>query len=273
MRVIIFIFIIIFINSHILLPQTQEVRNSLNLIAQGKIDDVKITLPDLLAEYPDDPGVQLLHGIVIEDGYKAIQKYMDIIVNYPTSEWADDAYWRIVQFYAIIGDTSQAKMYLENYRKNYPASEFLVAATDAVKAALFIARNDNKIKNYTEVKINTHTDIKKTKNIEENEYIEDDSSPEATEEEIIELQDNQKPKEIKEKYGLQVGVYSTYDAAKGEVERFKAMRMLADIKQKKIGDETMYAVIIGDYSSKESAENAKLIVQQQCKCIPIIFKK
>ena len=51
------------------------------------------------------------------------------------------------------------------------------------------------------------------------------------------------------------------------------LRMLADIKQKKLGNETMYAVVIGDYSSKASAENAKIIVQQQCKCIPIIFEK
>lgn len=255
-----------------LFGQTEEVRNSLNLIAQGKIDEVKIHLPDLLAEYPNDPGVQLLHGIVIEDGFKAVQKFMDIIVNYPKSEWADDAYWRIVQFYAIIGDTSQAKMYLADYRKNFPTSEFLVAATDAVKAALFIARSDKKSKNFTDVKIDLSQENKEITE-EGNEQIIDENNEEATEEEIIDLEDENETKEVKIKYGLQVGVYSTYEAAKNEVERFKKMRMLAEIKQKKIGNETMYAVVIGDYSSKESAENAKIIVQQQCKCIPIIFEK
>ena len=75
------------------------------------------------------------------------------------------------------------------------------------------------------------------------------------------------------KYGLQVGIYSTYEAAKQEVDRYKGLRMLAEIKQKKIGNETMYAVVIGDYANKMSAENAKPIVKQKCNCIPVIFEK
>ena len=242
-----------------LYSQTEEVREGLQEIADGNIDDVKQRLPDLLAEYPNDPGVRLLHAVVIDEGNKAVEKYLSIVTDFPNSEWADDAYWRIVQFYAILGDTTQAKLHLINYRKKYPDSEFLLTASDAVKIALFRERKNSKAKDFKEVEIEDAPVVQKETKVAEI------AKPEKPKDKVTE--------ETKGRFGLQVGIYSTYDAAKMEVERFKNMRMLADIKQKKLGNETMYAVVIGDYSSKASAENAKIIVQQQCKCIPIIFEK
>jgi hypothetical protein len=244
-----------------LYSQTEEVREGLQEIADGNIDDVKQRLPDLLADYPNDPGVRLLHAVVIEDGYKAVEKYLSIITDFPNSEWADDAYWRIVQFYAILGDTLQAKLHLNNYRKKYPDSDFLLPATDAVKISLFRGRKNTKAKDFTEEEI----EIEETPVVEKKVIVPEVAKTEKPKDKVTESG--------KGKYGLQVGIYSTYDAAKMEVERFKNMRMLAEIKQKKLGNETMHAVVIGDYATKASAENAKLIVQQQCKCIPIIFEK
>jgi len=84
-----------------------------------------------------------------------------------------------------------------------------------------------------------------------------------------------KVKKIKKtgNYGLQVGLYSTIEAAESEVERFRNMRLKADIVIKEINGIERYAVVIGDYSSRESAEAAKNIVQQQCECTPLIFEK
>jgi len=93
-----------------------KIRYYLQLVAQGKIDDVKRDLPDLLIDYPDDPGIQLLHAVVVADIFKAVQVYERIVENYPKSEFADEAYWRIVQFYAIKGDTTSAQKVLDMYR-------------------------------------------------------------------------------------------------------------------------------------------------------------
>ncbi|MFC2130368.1 SPOR domain-containing protein [Bacteroidota bacterium] len=252
--------------------QTAEVKQCLKLIAEGKIDEAKRRLPDLLADYPDDPGVKMLHGVVIEDGYKAVEKYTDIITDYPESEWADDAYWRIVQFHSIIGDTTQAKLHLNNFRKKYPGSEFLIPATDAVKVAVFRHRKNINAKSFEEIDLTE----KPAKPIEETKIEEIVKITEDLKEDVNDSEKNLKAKKKKytpPKYGLQVGIYSTYEAAKQEVGRYKNLRMLAEIKQKKIGNETMYAVVIGDYSKKISAENAKPIVKQKCNCIPIIFEK
>ena len=57
------------------------------------------------------------------------------------------------------------------------------------------------------------------------------------------------------------------------MEKFKKQRMFAEIINKKVDNTNYYAVIIGNYSSKESAEEAKIMVKSICKCDPIIFGK
>jgi cell division septation protein DedD len=265
--------------------QSAEIRNYLRMVAQGKIQEVKKVLPDLLADYPDDPGVMLLHGVVIEDGYKAVEKYKKILAEFPESEWADDACWRIVQFYAVVGDTTNAKKELENYRKKYPTSDFLIAATDVVKSSVSFARKDSRSSKHDQAEPNESTEKKKlTKPAkavkhEESEEKHTEKAESPKEKKAIEkpAKKTEEPKTqthaTKGKYGLQVGIYSTQDAAKAEVERFRSLRMIASIYPKKVDDVTMHAVVIGDYNSKESAESARSMVQGQCKCLPILFEK
>ena len=317
--------------------QTQKVRDYLKMVAMGKVAEVKKQIPDLLAEYPNDPGVQLLLAVVIDDAFLAVEKYKNIFKSYPESEWADDAYWRIVQFYAVIGDTTTAKSELENYRKKYPASEFLIAATDVVRFSINYAKSDKNPKNAQqssvskdmkpleqELKPKTET-VKKempateTKPVtttkpkqepvkkEEPKITETKPRQETVKKEEIKpkvevaKKEDAKPKievakkeevkpaetkpkqEVKkevttepqenEKYGLQVGVYSTKESADNEVAKFKQQRLISYVLNKDIDGTQMYAVVVGEYSSKESAEQARKIVQVQCKCQPIIFKK
>jgi cell division protein FtsN len=321
-------------NSH---AQTQKVRDYLKMVAMGKVADVKKQIPDLLAEYPNDPGVQLLLAVVIDDAFLAVEKYKNIVKIYPESEWADDAYWRIVQFYAVIGDTTNAKSELDNYRKKYPASEFLIAATDVVRYSINYAKSDKNPRNAVhssvskdmkpleqEVKPKSNTDKKvlpptetkpattvkakqETIRKEESKITEVKPKQETVKKEeskskvadvkkvdtkpITEIvkKEEIKQAEIKskqvvnketkvehqenEKYGLQVGVYSTKEAAENEVAKFKQQRLISYVMNKDIDGTQMYAVVVGEYSSRESAEQAKKIVQIQCKCQPIIFKK
>ncbi|TAL67897.1 MAG: hypothetical protein EPN82_12495 [Bacteroidetes bacterium] len=332
--------------------QTQKVRDYLKMVAMGKVAEVKRQIPDLIAEYPNDPGVQLLLAVVIDDAFLAVEKYKNIVKTFPESEWADDAYWRIVQFYAVIGDTSTAKTELENYRRKYPGSEFLIAATDVVRYAINYAKSDKNPKNAVQSTVskvtnppeqvqkskteplkkeisspqaNTITSNKKEplkieqvkvteaktrqETVKKEEPKVTDSKPKqetvkkeepksktetVKKEEIkpkVEPVKKEEPKfveakpkqEVKknhteepqnyDKFGLQVGVYSTKDAADNEVAKFKQQRLISYVMNKEIDGTQMFAVVVGEYSSKESAEQARKIVQVQCKCQPIIFKK
>jgi cell division septation protein DedD len=272
---ILLIFIGLFIITGLSFSQTDKVRSCMKQVASGKIQEVKMQMADLLAEYPDDAGVQLLHGIVLDDAFKAVDIYEKIIKKHPDSEWADHAYWRLVQFYAIVGNVERASEELEKYRKSFPTSEFLITASDAVRYAQLAAKSDLKslkssktkkqavseVPEPTTVKKEIEKPQKKTKEIKE--------QPQKEQKQ----ENNDEPEEVKSNWGLQVGVYSTEDVARQEMERYQQMRLRTVVINKKVDGAIMYAVVIGNYSTKESAEQAKAIVQNQCGCSPIIIKK
>jgi hypothetical protein len=49
--------------------------------------------------------------------------------------------------------------------------------------------------------------------------------------------------------------------------------MRTEIIQREVDGGRAYAVVIGNYSSRSSAEAAKIIVGRQCECEPIIIEK
>ncbi len=265
--------------------QSEQVRKLMGVVASGNVQSAKAQIPDLLAAYPDDPGVQLLHGVVIDDAFRAFDIYKRIVNNYPNSEWADDAYWRIVQFHAILGDTTKAKYELDNFRKRFPKSEYLLPATDVVRSAVGLAKKQDvsyaptalinkseavthKIENKPQVKIiepeeTAHAAVKPIPVKESPKVI--------TQHEAEPIAQNNMPSNGK--YGLQVGIYSTTGAANAEMRKFMSQGLITKVIEKDVDGDAMYAVVIGDYSSLESAEAAKSIVANQCKCNPIIYKK
>ncbi len=241
-----FLFALISISSAY--PQSDKINEYLKMVNEGKITEVKLILPDLLAEYPNDPGVQFLHAAVLDDASKAVEIYEKIIRNYPQSDYSDECYWRIIQYYAIKGEVERAARELDNYKKAFPHSAFLTPASDIVRTAISLAKTNPR------TKITSKTETPKS---------ETESAPTKKLDET--------PK--KGTYGLQVGLYSTIEAAKNEVERFRQMRLRAEIYTKKIENVTMYAVVIGDYPTKDKAEVEKPTVQAKCGCTPIIYQK
>jgi hypothetical protein len=238
--------------------QDAIVNEYLQQYSQGKMNEVRTALPDLLVEYPNDPGVKLLLAIVLEDADKALEIYKDIIMKGPESPWADDAYWRLVQYFAVKGDVDKAEFELANFRKRYPTSEYLITATDVVRTCRsFINTSEKKAK------------AAEKKGISESENKTSQKS------------ENQVPKketgtnDVKSgNYGLQVGVFSTLEKAESEKEKFMSNRLRTSIEEKMVEGKKMFAVVIGNYSSMEAAEAAKQIIQQQCgNCNPVIYQK
>ncbi len=278
-----FVAIYLILVSYNTFAQSEQVRELMNLVASGNVQSAKAQIPDLLAAYPDDPGVQLLHGVVIDDAFRAFEIYKKIVNSYPNSEWADDAYWRIVQFHAILGDTTKAKYELDNFRKRFPKSEFLIPATDVVRSAIGLAKKSTKKQEVTynpeamaQAATTPKTESKPKVKIIEPEEKREIVVPVKKEPEVKILKDEIEPEPqmpSNGKYGLQVGIYSTTGAANAEMRKFMSQGLITKVIEKDVDGDAMYAVVIGDYSSLESAEAAKSIVANQCKCNPIIYKK
>lgn len=349
-----------------------DINAYLEMVANGKITEVKSQLPDLMVEYPDDAGVKLLLAVVIDDAHKSLDIYQKIVANYPESDWADDAYWRIVQFYALKGETNKAQYELNYFRTKYPHSPYIVPAAEVVRMAEGIFRKENNILRATNEKPigRDNTPIIKNEPIYKPEPMQDltsEKEPEkigmviereqpikpviepVQEEQQIQIkkvvasnQDNlamnsgnhkvvrqrvrvdvqdinptpaPAPSEILEEqkkkisetepeiaearikpvvekkvitqpqtieaeevgntgyYGLQVGLFDDMKNANTEMKKFLRKRMRTEVKEKSINDKQKFAVVIGNYSSLESANAAKIIVQQQCDCDPVVFEK
>lgn len=259
--------------------QAAIVRNRLQEVALGKVNEVKREVPDLLAEYPNDPGVQFLHAVVLDDGDKAIPIFQRIVNEHGTSEWADDAQWRIVQYYSLKKDTARARRELYKYRTNYPQSEFLLSAMETVKATVGVGTQqmsvpaDSKptatLKSQTQPQVSKAPQVQSTKPLNStNEPL----KPEVYPEEKTEKKTTEEPtKPIK--YSLQVGSYASRETAEEMVEEFRKKRLRVAILQKNVGSEKVYAVIIGEYPNREAAEKSKEIVQRQCECEPFVVEK
>jgi tetratricopeptide (TPR) repeat protein len=102
-----------------------DVARCMGLIKSGQADAAKAEVPALLAKYPNNPGVIYLQGLTTQDGAQAVRVYQSVVDNFPKSEWADDALFKVYQFYHSLGLYRTAQMKMEQLRKDYPNSPFI----------------------------------------------------------------------------------------------------------------------------------------------------
>lgn len=102
-----------------------DIARYIGLINNGQGDEVRNQIPSLLAKHPNNPGVLYLQGLVTSDGTEAVRVYQSIVDNFPKSEWADDALYKVYQFYYALGLYRTAELKMNQLRKEYPNSKHL----------------------------------------------------------------------------------------------------------------------------------------------------
>ena len=106
------------------------------MVNAGQADQVRTELPALLAKYPNNPGVLYLQALVTKDGAEAVRIYQSVVDNFPRSEWADDALYRVYQYYYSLGLYRTAEMKLDQLKKDYPNSRYVKGTADSNVKAL-----------------------------------------------------------------------------------------------------------------------------------------
>jgi cell division septation protein DedD len=308
MKKILLVLILSIIGSFTLLAQTVDniVEINLQLLGQGKGNQVKTELIDLMAKYPNEPGIRYLLATVSKDNNAAINIYNDIIKNNSESQWADDCYWRLIQYYAITGEISKAEDNLQAMRRVFPNSNLLLPACDVIQTVYSKLTKEEQIKSHTisvvpeatkplttpvkvsneSVAVQEQAVVKKPKN--ENDVLQKEiirpqvSITDTTKTTIqhtkvvvkTEIEDEDPPiNTSNEKFALQVGVFRELVRAEAEQKFYIEKRIRSAITKKVVNGETMYSVVVGEYSSAERAEKAKRIVEKECNCKPIIVNK
>jgi hypothetical protein len=272
--------------SPLALGQASIVRNRLQSLAMGKLDEVKRDLPDLLAEFPDDPGVQFLHASVLEDMSKSLPMYQRIVKEQPDCEWSDDAQWRIVHYYAMKRDTAKAREEMNNYRNAYPKSELLLTAYDLLRATVGGAGRIKKQEATPPVNTSPKRDTLKIKTeppkgvkggIQDRQPIDQPRQNTGNRDSdlIVSGNDNgTKGDRNNTLFTLQIGVFKTKAAAQEEFNEYKSKRMKVNLMDRKMPDGSFrYVVTIGEYTSRKNAEAGVALVKDVCNCTPLIIQK
>jgi cell division septation protein DedD len=94
------------------------------MVEEGRAGQVKTELPELVSKYQNHPGVLYIQGLLAANGAEAAKYYQMVLDNFPRSEWADDALYRIYLYYYSLGLARTAELKMQQLRKDYPNSPY-----------------------------------------------------------------------------------------------------------------------------------------------------
>ena len=110
--------------------QGQDLRLYFSLLQEGRVGEVRQTLPELIRQYPNDPGVAYLRAMVETDGDSALTMYRDIERRHPKSEYAAEAAMKIGEYLYSRGLYSQASQQLYKIPLRYSQSKHIQRSMD-----------------------------------------------------------------------------------------------------------------------------------------------
>ncbi len=112
-----------------------DIAKRLEMIEKGQAEQVKAELPTLLTNYQNNAGVMYLQGVLTADGTEAAKIFQSIVDNFPKSEWADDALYKLYQYYYSIGLYKTADQKMAQLKQDYPYSAYAVDSSSVSKEA------------------------------------------------------------------------------------------------------------------------------------------
>ncbi|MBI4429119.1 MAG: SPOR domain-containing protein [Ignavibacteriales bacterium] len=101
-----------------------DIQRRLEMIERGQVEAVKSELPTLMTNFQNHPGVLYLQGVLTTDGAEAAKIYLSIVDNFPKNEWADDALFKLYQYYYSVGLYKTADQKLAQLKQDYPFSAY-----------------------------------------------------------------------------------------------------------------------------------------------------
>jgi cell division septation protein DedD len=218
-------------------------------VTSGNADDVRRELPGLVTKYPNHPGVLYLQGLVTREGSEAIRTYQSIVDNFPESEWADDALYRVYQFYYALGLYRTAEIKMKQLAERYPASPYVKIAATA-KTPEMEAANDRPAAETTAVAIPPAVTAPGT-------------AP------VPVMRDTA----MAVRFALQVGAFGLQSNAQTLRERFEASGYTVEMISKVRDTRSLFLVWVGSYGTYEEARTAGQDVKRKMGVDPIVVSR
>ena len=266
MRVLIFIlfFLVVFLDG------SPNVDRLINNVLTGDNIEAKNKLPKLLDDYPNNPEVLFLNGILESNGSKSIEIYKRIYKHHKNNKYADDAVMRIGEYYYASGLYIQAAEWFKKIHMYYRRSEHLQIGINMFLQCLIIAGSADTAYSYSMTFNNIFPKVKIDSRIQNkiSDVKKDGSAIKSLE--VIEEINTDKQKKVN--YSLQVGAYGNRNNAEKTMYNLRSVGYSSRINEIKKNNKVLYTVRCGHYESKNEAKKIKKRLRIHLGYEPIIVE-
>ena len=226
-----------------------EIKENIAKIDRGQIDEVKKILPDLIAKYQNTPGILYIQGRLASDGIEGVKFYQSVVDNFPKCEYADDALYRIYQYYYALGLYRTAELKFQQLQKEYPDSPHLTGKS----------------------KINVPQEEEPAVNVAKKDtLLADSQSIHGTD--TVPARPVSQPA-VTTYYTLQVGAFSTVTNAEKQKNFFDDRGYSTEITNKVRSGKSLYLVWVGNFKTEAEAMQLGKEVRSKYKITGIVLEK
>ena len=231
-------------------------------VLHGSRDSAEKALPTIEQEYPNNPSVMYLKGLLETDGEEAMAFFSNLYNTHPTSDYGDDAVMKVAEYYYVAGLYVQSADWLKKMPIYYSRSEHIERAVKLFLNSLIVSGLKDTAIFYSRVferqfpqldvdgKINDLLqDFEKSNQQKEDAK---EQTPQSAEPEDIPTNQNDTNGSVGI-YSLQSGAYSIRENAELQETNLIISGFSARVTELHRNNRVLYVVRIGYYNSKNDA--------------------
>lgn len=243
-----------------------------NILRHKSLEEIKVEIARLEKKHKNNPGVLYLKAAIESDGKKAVGLYENIVLKYPKSSFADDAKFKIGQYYFSIGFYNLAYEQFNELVYQYPNSplrddgayysaQCLIAMDKTREAINELTRFQKDFSTSSLVPL-AIDDIRKLKgeyssnsNNGSDKHHADVGRKDEFPFQASSVQDNSTPTNSPQdgRFSVQVGAYLSEKNAKNQKKYFDQNGYPAQVYRKKSNRQNLYVVCVNTFTQHLNA--------------------
>ena len=243
----------------------------------GVKDSAAVYLPIIEKRYPNNPNMLFLKGLMETDGEKAMDIFVKLYNNHPTSEYGDDAVMKIAEFYYASGLYIQSADWLKKMPIYYSRSKHIERAIKLFLNSLIVSGHKDTAIFYSKVfkkqfpsmdvggKIDDLLKEYENSNKTSNKIIEtvSDNNQEVFNASTFSKAIETKANESSGRYSLQSGAFILHKNAADQKIHLLSAGYDARITELYRQNRVLYAVRIGYYRDKKEAQEISRVIKSK----------
>ena len=247
-------------------------QNNIDVLIQQVLGGVKdsaiIYLPKIESQYPNNPKMLFLKGLLETNGNKAMQTFVDLYNSHPTSNYGDDAVMKVAEFYYASGLYVKSAEWLKKMPLFYSRSEHIERALKLFLNSLIVSGHKDTAIFYSKVfqkqfptldvdgKISNLLRDYENSNLSSEIHIEKTIVNEQKKSSDLTKSSNSKKKlnNNLKNYSLQSGAFSLRKNAENQMIFLKGGGFNSRIIELDRKSKKLYVVRIGNYQTKQEAD-------------------